>query len=222
MDTGILEKLIRNQSVTACVSDVTILPTLRFYFHFFISKVVLSKGLRRNTCVAKQTADLLFPFVVAARNLRAARLGWLRYSGRCESRTPKARNGPVGSTHIDREPWWERPTCCLRGGRSSFIADSKAHSRRWLCADGLVYRAEGNRGSGVWPVGQAWRNQSLEHHSLDQSHVRVVRGGEMLDRALYSIAPAIALHRVDCVVVDLPWGKALDAHAKNRLGMVSV
>jgi hypothetical protein len=59
-------------------------------------------------------------------------------------------------------------------------------------------------------------------HSAKPRSIAPLGCGEMLERALYSIASAIALHRVDCVVEGHPRGKALDAHAKNRLGVVSV
>jgi hypothetical protein len=41
----------------------------------------------------------------------------------------------------------------------------------------------------------------------------------MLDRAVYPVAPAVAVHRIDRIVVRRPRTEALDAHAKNRIGM---
>jgi hypothetical protein len=70
-----------------------------FLFSLFISKVVLSKGLRRNTYSAKQTADILShsslqPETCGPRGLGLAPLlGTLRISN-----TGRLRNGPVGST----------------------------------------------------------------------------------------------------------------------------
>jgi hypothetical protein len=42
---------------------------------------------------------------------------------------------------------------------------------------------------------------------------------EVLDRAVYPVAPAVGLPGIDRIVVRRPRTEALDAHAKNRIGM---
>ena len=49
-----------------------------------------------------------------------------------------------------------------------------------------------------------------------------LRVGELMDAAFHSIALAVALHRVDCVVVCRLRLKAVHAHPENRIGMILV
>lgn len=49
-----------------------------------------------------------------------------------------------------------------------------------------------------------------------------LRTGEVVDTALYPIASATTLHRIDRVVIGCLWPEAVDTHPENRIGMVLV
>jgi hypothetical protein len=49
-----------------------------------------------------------------------------------------------------------------------------------------------------------------------------LRIGEAVDAALHPIILAVALHRVDPIVISRLWFKSVDTHTENRLCMVLV